>query len=175
MTTHGPQFTFKVLLVGDGGVGKTTFCERHLTGKFTKTYNPTLGCDVYILSFNSNYGVIKFNVWDLAGQEKFGGLEETYLNGAKAIIGMCDLTSKISFKSLEHWYNKCASSEDLLKVSCGNKYDINNHKINNDDKIKLKDKWSQYYDVSAKSNYNYEKPFLYLSQKLTGFNDLMFI
>ena len=48
MTTHGPQFTFKVLLVGDGGVGKTTFCERLSTGNFTKEYNPTLGCDVYI-------------------------------------------------------------------------------------------------------------------------------
>lgn len=175
MTTHVPQFTFKVLLIGDGGVGKTTFCERHFNGKFTKEYNPTIEFDVYILSFNTNYGVIKFYVWDTAGQEKFGKLNATYLNGAKAIIGMCDLTSKLSFKSLEHWYNKYVLSEDLLKVSCGSKYDTINHKINNDDKIKLKDKWSQYYDISAKSNYNYEKPFMYLSQKLTGFNDLMFI
>ena len=175
MTTSEHYYEFKVLLVGDGGVGKTTFCERHLTGKFTKEYNPTLGCEVYILSFNTNYGVIKFNVWDLAGQEKFGGLEETYLNGAKAIIGMCDLTSKISFKSLEHWYNKFTSYEDLLKVSCGNKYDISNHKLNEDDKIKLKNKWVEYIDISCKSKFNCKKPFIYLSQKLTGFNDLMFI
>jgi len=100
MTIHRLQITFKVLFVGDRWVDKTTFRVRHLTSRFTKTYNPAIKCDIYILSFNTNHRVIKFNVWDMACQEKFGKLEETYLNGAKAIIGMCYLISKISFKSL---------------------------------------------------------------------------
>ena len=60
---------FKLILVGDGGVGKTTFVKRHLTGEFEKKYVATLGVEVYPLLFHTNRGPIKFNVWDTAGQE----------------------------------------------------------------------------------------------------------
>lgn len=67
-----------MILVGDGGVGKTTFVKRHLTGEFEKKYVATLGVEVYPLRFHTNCGVIQFNVWDTAGQEKFGGLRDGY-------------------------------------------------------------------------------------------------
>lgn len=60
---------FKLILVGDGGVGKTTFVKRHLTGEFEKKYVATLGVEVHPLVFHTNRGPIKFNVWDTAGQE----------------------------------------------------------------------------------------------------------
>ena len=60
---------FKLILVGDGGVGKTTFVKRHLTGEFEKKYVATLGVEVNPLNFHTNRGAIKFNVWDTAGQE----------------------------------------------------------------------------------------------------------
>ena len=60
---------FKLILVGDGGVGKTTFVKRHLTGEFEKKYVATLGVEVHPLVFHTNRGAIKFNVWDTAGQE----------------------------------------------------------------------------------------------------------
>ena len=86
---------FKLVLVGDGGVGmfvisffciktmmvfdlgKTTFVKRHVTGEFEKKYNATIGVEVRPLSFQTNRGPIVFNVWDTAGQEKFGGKEAT--------------------------------------------------------------------------------------------------
>ena len=58
-----------MILVGDGGVGKTTFVKRHLTGEFEKKYVATLGVEVHPLNFHTNRGPIKFNVWDTAGQE----------------------------------------------------------------------------------------------------------
>ena len=70
--------TFKLVLVGDGGVGKTTFVKRHLTGEFEKKYVATLGVEVHPLEFSTNLGQIIFNVWDTAGQEKFGGLRDGY-------------------------------------------------------------------------------------------------
>ncbi|CAN0039414.1 unnamed protein product, partial [Rangifer tarandus platyrhynchus] len=65
-----PQVQFKLVLVGDGGTGKTTFIKRHLTGEFEK-YVAALGVEVHPLVFHTNRGPIKFNVWDTAGQEKF--------------------------------------------------------------------------------------------------------
>jgi GTP-binding nuclear protein Ran len=69
---------FKLVLVGDGGVGKTTFVKRHLTGEFEKKYIATLGVEVHPMVFYTNHGAIKFNVWDTAGQEKLGGLRDGY-------------------------------------------------------------------------------------------------
>ncbi|KAG5522205.1 hypothetical protein RHGRI_034400 [Rhododendron griersonianum] len=66
--------SFKLVIVGDGGTGKTTFVKRHLTGEFEKKYEPTIGVEVHPLDFFTNYGKIRFYCWDTAGQEKFGGL-----------------------------------------------------------------------------------------------------
>lgn len=76
--TDGEMPTFKLVLVGDGGVGKTTFVKRHLTGEFEKKYVATLGVEVHPLVFHTNRGPLRFNVWDTAGQEKFGGLRDGY-------------------------------------------------------------------------------------------------
>ena len=80
------RITFKLVLVGDGGVGKTTFVKRHLTGEFEKKYVATLGVEVHPLPFNTSRGEIYFNVWDTAGQEKFGGLRDGYYIQGKTFI-----------------------------------------------------------------------------------------
>jgi GTP-binding nuclear protein Ran len=69
---------YKLVLVGDGGVGKTTFVKRHLTGEFEKKYIATLGVEVHPMVFHTNHGPIRLNVWDTAGQEKLGGLRDGY-------------------------------------------------------------------------------------------------
>ncbi len=71
-----PQF--KLVLVGDGGVGKTTFVKRHKSGEFEKKYVPTLGAEVHPMDFVTDRGKLVFNVWDTAGQEKYAGLRDGY-------------------------------------------------------------------------------------------------
>ncbi|RLN86733.1 hypothetical protein BBJ28_00012238, partial [Nothophytophthora sp. Chile5] len=107
---------FKLILVGDGGVGKTTFVKRHLTGEFEKKYvdwyadhacrillyciTATLGVEVHPLTFHTNFGPIRFNCWDTAGQEKFGGLRDGYYIQGQCAIIMFDVTSRITYKNV---------------------------------------------------------------------------
>jgi len=67
---------FKCVLIGDGGVGKTTFVKRHKTGEFEKRYIATIGVEVHPLKFMTSRGPIIFSVWDTAGQEKLSGLRD---------------------------------------------------------------------------------------------------
>ena len=69
---------FKLVFVGDGGVGKTTFVKRHITGEFERRYIATVGVEVHPMIFYTNHGPIRFNVWDTAGQEKLSGLRDGY-------------------------------------------------------------------------------------------------
>uniref|UniRef100_A0AC35F371 GTP-binding nuclear protein n=1 Tax=Panagrolaimus sp. PS1159 TaxID=55785 RepID=A0AC35F371_9BILA len=78
--------------------------KRHLTGEFEKKYVVTLGVEVHSLVFNTTHGEICFNVWDTAGQEKFGGLRHGYYIQGQCAITMFDVTSRITYKNLQNWH-----------------------------------------------------------------------
>merc|ERR1711937_405482 len=169
-----PQF--KCLHVGDGGVGKTTFVKRHVTGEFEKKYVATIGVEVHPLPFDTNRGRICFNVWDTAGQEKFGGLRDGYYIQGQCAIIMFDVTGRITYKNVPVWYRDLMRvCEAIPIVLVGNKVDVKERKV----KVKQinfhRKKNLGYYDISAKSNFNYEKPFLSLAKKLVGDQHLIFV
>jgi GTP-binding nuclear protein Ran len=167
--------SFKLILVGDGGTGKTTFVKRHLTGEFEKRYIATVGVDVHPLTFFTNRGKICFNCWDTAGQEKFGGLRDGYyIHGDCAII-MFDVTSRNTYKNVPNWHRDIVRvCDNIPMVLVGNKVDCVERQV----KAKMitfhRKKNLQYYDVSAKSNYNFEKPFLWLAKRLANDATLLF-
>ena len=165
-----------MILVGDGGVGKTTFVKRHLTGEFEKKYVATLGVEVHPLPFYTNRGPIKFNVWDTAGQEKFGGLRDGYYIQGQCAIIMFDVTSRITYKNVPNWHRDLTRvCENIPIVLVGNKVEIKDRKVKAKQITFHRKKNLQYYDISAKSNYNFEKPFLWLARKLAGDNNLHFV
>lgn len=160
---------FKLVLVGDGGVGKTTFVKRHLTGEFEKKYNATVGVEVHPLQFQTNRGLIIYNVWDTAGQEKFGGLRDGYYIGGQCAIIMFDVTSRITYKNVPNWHKDLIRvCENIPIVLCGNKVDVKDRKVKAKAITFHRKNNMQYYDISARSNYNFEKPFLWLARKLAG-------
>ncbi|KAF8212766.1 GTP-binding nuclear protein Ran-like protein [Mycena galopus ATCC 62051] len=171
-----PRAEFKLVLVGDGGTGKTTFVKRHLTGEFEKKYNATLGVEVHPLKFTTNHGEICFNVWDTAGQEKFGGLRDGYYIQSNCGIIMFDVTSRITYQNVPNWHRDVERvCEGIPIVLCGNKVDVKERKVKPNLITFHRKKNLQYYEISAKSNYNFEKPFLYLSRKLVGSPELNFV
>ncbi|KAJ7601566.1 ras-domain-containing protein [Mycena polygramma] len=141
------------VLVGDRGTGKTTFVKRSLTGEFEKKYI------VHPLTFTTNYGTICFNVWDTAGQKKFGG---------QCGI-MFDVTSRITYKNVPNWHRDLGRvCENIPIVLCGNKVDVKERKVKSSVVTFQRKKNLQYFEISAKSNHNLEKPFLWLGRKLVG-------
>jgi len=168
--------TFKLILVGDGGTGKTTFVKRHLTGEFEKRYIATVGVDVHPLHFHTNCGMICFNCWDTAGQEKFGGLRDGYYIQGQCAIIMFDVTSRNTYRSVPNWYRDIVRVCDVIPmVLVGNKVDAPDRAV----KAKMitfhRKKTLQYYDISAKTNYNFEKPFLWLAKRLANDSTLVFV
>jgi len=167
---------FKLVLVGDGGTGKTTFVKRHLTGEFEKKYVATLGVDVHPLLFHTNHGPVCFDVWDTAGQEKFGGLRDGYYINGKCAIIMFDVTARVTYKNVPNWHRDLVRvCENIPMVLCGNKVDMKDRKVKPKQIVFHRKKNLQYYDISAKSNYNFEKPFLWLARKLSGQANLEFV
>lgn len=119
--------TLKVVLVGDGGVGKTTYVrrlspykgQRQTLAPFEPKYVATLGVEVHPV----DYAGVRLNMWDTAGQEKFGGLRDGYYVQAECGMVCFDLTSKLSFKNAMGWAESLARYTTKL-VLIGFKSDL---------------------------------------------------
>jgi len=128
-----------------------------------------MGVEVNPLPFFTNLGPVVFNCWDTAGQEKFGGLRDGYYIGGQAAIIMFDVTARVTYKSVPHWHKDLTRvCEGIPICLCGNKVDCKERKVRPKDIQFHRRKNLQYYDISAKSNYNFEKPFLWICRKLTA-------
>jgi GTP-binding nuclear protein Ran len=171
-----PQQAFKCVFFGDGECGKTTFILRHLTGEFTRKYDPTIGFQVHPLIFATSHGPIRFNVWDTAGQEQYSGLRTGYYIQADCAILMFDLTKRESYAHLEQWYHDIVEVCGKIPiVLVGNKVDLVNRQVLPQEITFHREHSLQYYDVSAKSNFHLEKPFLWLARELTHNPHLAFV
>jgi len=167
---------YKLVLVGDGGVGKTTLVKRHLTGEFATKYIPTLGVEVTALRFETNCGRIVFNVWDTAGQEKFGGLRDGYYVHSQCALIMFDVSSRVTYQHVPQWFEDVRRAcGNIPIVLAGNKVDVKERALKAQNITFHKKRGIAYYDVSAKNSFNFERPFLYLARQLTGKRELQFV
>ena len=160
---------YKLVLVGDGGVGKTTFVKRHLTGEFEKKYIATLGVEVHPMTFFTTSGKIKFMVWDTAGQERFRTITKTYYKGAHGIILTYDVTDENSFKNIRNWVKQIETNaqSSVCKVLVGNKCDREDRKVSFEEGSKLAAEFNmKYFETSAKTNHNVSETFTYLTKDI---------
>ena len=126
-------------------------------------YIPTIGITVNHLDYWENNLNDIFNIFDVSGQEKYSEFKEEYYKEAIGVIIMFDISSKISFKNIIFWITKIKIANPLIPIIiCGNKCDIEEHKINSNDVMKKYD--YIYFDISIKYCYNIEKPIQYLRE-----------
>mmetsp|Transcript_18515 Transcript_18515/g.20119 ORF Transcript_18515/g.20119 Transcript_18515/m.20119 type:complete len:219 (+) Transcript_18515:50-706(+) len=169
---------FKLILVGDSGVGKTTFVRRHITGEFEKQSIEAHAAEVHPLRFNTNRGYIQFNVWDKSTQELSGDLtDHSYMTGAQCAIIMFDVTSRLSYKNVPIWYSEITKycDDPIPLVLCGNKVDIKERQVKPKMITFHRKRNLQYYEISAKTNYNFEKPFLRFIRKMLANEEICLV
>ncbi|KAM0672048.1 GTP-binding nuclear protein [Ordospora colligata] len=171
--------TYKVCLIGDGGVGKTTYINRVIDGRFEKRYNATVGATNNPVSFRDNYNnTILFDVWDTAGQEKYALLKDVYYIDAHAAIFFFDVTSRVTCQNLGRWVREfqAVAGENVPIIVCANKMDLISHRKAGKKQVEefLKGKMYRYYEISAKSELNIIRPFVDLARQLTRNANLIF-
>ncbi|KAF6037618.1 hypothetical protein EB796_004081 [Bugula neritina] len=120
------DYVFKVVLIGDCGVGKSSLLLRYSDDFFQESYLCTIGVDLRIRTISVDDKRVKLQMWDTAGQERFKTLCGHYYRGAEAIIIVFDVTSENSFSNVLRWYEEARqlSRQDTVLVLLGNKSDM---------------------------------------------------
>ncbi|KAK3588240.1 hypothetical protein CHS0354_029564 [Potamilus streckersoni] len=167
--TH--DYLFKVLLVGETGVGKTSVLLRFFQDVFTDTFISTIGIDYRIRTIDLNGKIIKLQIWDTAGQEKFRCITPLYYREALGIMLVYDITNEKSFENLKGWIKNVEehSSWYVKTMILGNKCDMNHRRqvsrVRGEQFAKEHGN-RKFMEISAKGNLNVEEAFITLAMDI---------
>jgi len=125
------DYLFKLLLIGDSGVGKSCLLLRFADDTYTESYISTIGVDFKIRTVELDGKTIKLQIWDTAGQERFRTITSSYYRGAHGIIIVYDITDVESFNNVRQWLFEIDrfASEHVNKLLVGNKCDLVNKRV----------------------------------------------
>ena len=166
------SYIFKVIIVGDGSVGKTALSLRCTTKVFVENYKVTIGVDFRIKRYTMEDIQSRLFIWDTGGQERFTNVRSHYFNGARGALIVYDITSKRSFENVKKWYQEVKKHcEGIPIILVGNKSDLVEDKkvfyqegarlantLSEHEKIKL-----SYIETSALTGTNVEDAFNLIS------------
>ena len=165
------DFIFKIVLIGDSGVGKTNILSRYLTDKFSSTTQPTVGVEFGSKIVKKGEKLIKLQIWDTAGQERYKSITSAYYKGAKGAFVVYDISRKSTFDNVDKWINELKNngSEDVFILLVGNKSDLNDQREISEEEVKKK---AEVYNIafcetSALKGNNIEFAFESLIDKIT--------
>ena len=159
------DLNFKIIVIGNSGVGKSSLTNKATKNIFIQDYNPTIGFEFFSFNIKLDNKIIKLQIWDTCGQELYRSLiTNFYKNSALAII-VYSITDKRSFDDIELWLKeiKIHSNPDAKIFIIGNKIDLEDDRvISTEEGINLKNNFSCYYfnETSAKTGLNAREIFL---------------
>ncbi len=168
------QLVFKLVVLGDSAVGKTSLINRYVEHTFEKDYKPSLGVNIIIkeLDIEDLNAKIRLILWDIAGQSKYDLSRKLFFQGSQGALLVYDITRPITFENIDKkWLNdlKKFGKKELVYLLIGNKIDLEDLKKVSTDKgkdLSHKLKASEFIETSAKSGENIEKAFEDLIYKL---------
>jgi Ras-related protein Rab-3C len=157
------DYMFKLLIIGNSSVGKTSFLFRYSDDTFTSSFVSTVGIDFKVKTVFQQGKRIKLQIWDTAGQERYRTITTAYYRGAMGFILMYDITNDDSFNSVQDWCTqiKTYSWDNAQVILVGNKFDLEHERVVSTERgRRLADQLGlEFYETSAKDNINVEVVF----------------
>ena len=167
------KYLFRICLLGDANVGKTSLLSRFCDNSFKEKYNNTIGVDFRLVTLKCNGFISKIHIWDTAGQERFRSLALNYLNNSHGFIFMYDITDRDSFNNVVNWIDLALEKnvKTIANFLVGNKCDNEGKRQISIEEGKnlAKDKNLFFMETSAKANNNVQKLFYFFLYKLIEF------
>jgi Ras-related protein Rab-7A len=165
---------YKIIIIGDSSVGKTSLLKRYITDNFSERYKSTIGVDFLNKILKINNRLIEVQIWDTAGTDRFYSMSNAFYRGTDACIVVFDLTNIKSFLNLESWIDEFLINANPIEPESypfaivGNKADLH-------DEIKIfpnminkfcQTKNINYFETSSKLNINIDAVFEYLIDRI---------
>eukprot|EP00042_Codosiga_hollandica_P026788 m.128949 g.128949 ORF g.128949 m.128949 type:complete len:204 (-) comp52301_c0_seq1:186-797(-) len=164
------DYLFKLLLIGDSGVGKSCLLLRFADDTYTESYISTIGVDFKIRTIELDGKTVKLQIWDTAGQERFRTITSSYYRGAHGIIVVYDITDQESFTNVKTWLQEIDryATENVNKLLVGNKSDLTAKRAVDYAAAKeYADSISvPFLETSAKNSTNVEQAFLTMAAEI---------
>ncbi|XP_072912631.1 ras-related protein Rab-23 isoform X2 [Hemitrygon akajei] len=162
------EVAIKVVVVGNGAVGKSSMIQRYCKGIFTKDYKKTIGVDFLERQIQVNDEDVRLMLWDTAGQEEFDAITKAYYRGAQACVLVFSTTDRESFEATSSWKEKVeAEVGDIPTVLVQNKIDLLDETVlkNEEAEALAKRLKLRFYRASVKEDLNVNEVFKYLAEK----------
>lgn len=130
MLSQDYDFVFKILLIGNSSVGKSSLLLRFADDVFNESFLPTIGVDFKIRTLEAAGSIVKLQIWDTAGQEKFKTITAAYYKGAQGLLLVFDITDRKSFIDIENWMFEAEkyANQKIVKILIGNKSDMESNR-----------------------------------------------
>jgi len=160
----------KLLLVGDSGVGKTCLLLRFVEKTFQSSFISTIGIDFKMKTVDIDGQVVKLQIWDTAGQDRFRAITTAYYRGAMGIVLVYDITEEQSFLNVRNWVTSIHEhgADNIVVVLVGNKCDmVDRRSISKERGREMADEYSmRFYEASAKNDINVKELFINLGKDI---------
>lgn len=152
------NLTFKILTLGESGVGKTCILRRYVEDKFNKNHLATIGIDFKTKSIPIGDKIVRLKIWDTAGQERFRNITKQYFKEADGILLIYDVTDNSTFEKTDFWIKQITQNtqyEEVALVLIGNKTDIEPREVSMEMGSELAKKYNlNYFETSALNGSN---------------------
>ena len=161
---------FKILIIGDSGVGKSNLLLRYVKNEFMSDMRSTVGVEFGSRRLTIDNTRVKAQIWDTAGQERYRSITSAYYKGAKGVLIVYDITRRETFTNLDKWLDdfKMKCDNDAAIVIIGNKSDLNSTREVDKQEAALKAQMNHiaFFETSAKENDNVNIAFMSLMQQV---------
>eukprot|EP00919_Chromeraceae_sp_WS-2016_P059243 GHVR01140775.1.p1 GENE.GHVR01140775.1~~GHVR01140775.1.p1 ORF type:complete len:209 (+),score=47.43 GHVR01140775.1:214-840(+) len=170
-TTSGDyDILFKIVLIGDSGVGKSNLLLRFADDQFTESYISTIGVDFRFRTVTIDGKLVKLQIWDTAGQERFRTITSAYYRGVDGLMIVYDTSDEKSFLHLRDWLTEAEqyTPPQVTKMAIGNKCDLTEKRevSTADAQARAEELSMMFMETSAKDASNVEAAFINIAKTL---------